>query len=133
MRVLIVDDDAGIRETLCVMLRDEGYEVDEAENGADALQRMWVASDPTVVLLDMWMPRMNGEDTLFAAEAHAALWNRLAFIVITANPQRLSERARTLLDHARIPLLVKPFDIDALVSAVRAAAAGLASASGRSV
>ncbi|HEX8731608.1 MAG TPA: response regulator, partial [Ktedonobacterales bacterium] len=97
MRVLIVDDDAGIRETLGVMLRDEGYDVDEASNGADALKKIWAASDPTVVLLDMWMPQMSGEETLFAAEAHPTLWNRLAFIVITANPRRLSERAQTLL------------------------------------
>ncbi|MDE3231445.1 MAG: response regulator [Chloroflexota bacterium] len=130
MRVLIVDDDAGIRETLGVMLRDEGYDVEEATNGADALRKMWTASDPTVVLLDMWMPQMSGEETLVAAEAHPALWNRLAFIVITANPRRLSERAQALLARTGIPLLVKPFDIDALEEAVRAAANSLASANG---
>lgn len=131
MRVLIVDDDAGIRETLGVMLRDEGYEVFEAANGADALQQMWMTSEPMVTLLDMWMPQMSGEDTLFAAATHANLWNRLAFIVITANPQRLSERAQTLLEASGIPLLLKPFDIDTVVATVREAATGLAGPSGR--
>lgn len=130
MRVLIVDDDAGIRETLGVMLRDEGYEVDEASNGADALRKMWTANVPTVVLLDMWMPQMSGEETLVAAEAHQAIWNRLAIIIITANPQRLSERTRALLADSRIQLLTKPFDIDTLAEAVRAAAERLPSANG---
>ena len=109
------------------MLRDEGYEVDEAANGVDALRKMWTTSAPTVVLLDMWMPQMSGEEALEAIEAHQAVWNRLAIIIITANPQRLSERTRSLLDNSRIQLLTKPFDIDTLTEAVRAAAGRLAS------
>jgi DNA-binding NtrC family response regulator len=133
VRVLVVDDDAGIRETLGVMLRDEGYEVYEAVNGVDALQQMQATTEPMVTLLDMWMPLMSGEDTLFAAATQTSLWNRLAFIVITANPQRLSERAQTLIEDSRIPLLLKPFDIDTLAATVQAAANGLAGASGRSM
>lgn len=133
MRVLIVDDDAGIRETLGVMLRDEGYEVYEAANGLDALQQMRATTEPMVTLLDMWMPLMSGEETLFAAAAQTALWHRLAFIVITANPQRLSEQAQTLMEESNIPLLLKPFDIDTLAATVHAAANGLAGASGRSM
>ncbi len=133
MRVLIVDDDVGIRETLGVMLRDEGYEVYEAANGMDALQQMRATTEPMVTLLDMWMPLMSGEETLFAAAEQIALWHRLAFIVITANPQRLSEQAQALMEDSKIPLLLKPFDIDTLAAAVRTAANGLAGASGRSM
>ncbi len=125
MRVLIVDDDAGIRETLSLMLREEGYDVCEATNGIDALFQMQATTEPMVVLLDMWMPHMNGEETLEAALDESALWARLSFIVITANPQRMSARAHTILDRYDIPLLLKPFDIDPLADVVARRAAQL--------
>jgi DNA-binding NtrC family response regulator len=65
-----------------------------------------------VVLLDMWMPRMNGEATLMATLAQGRKWSRLSFIVMTANPQRMTAHARDLIERYDIPLLVKPFDID---------------------
>jgi len=131
VRVLIVDDDTGIRETLSLMFRDEGYEVSEAENGLEALHLMRAASEPMVVLLDMWMPLMGGEDTLLAALAHSPLWERVAFIVITANPQRMSARSQSLLESYDIPLLIKPFDIDALARMVATSAAQLSQISVR--
>lgn len=118
MRVLIVDDDAGIRDTLSVMLREEGYDVCEATNGIEALQQMHASTEPMVVLLDMWMPHMGGEETLMAVLAHGVLWARLSFIVMTANPQRMSARAHMILESYAIPLLVKPFDIDPLAELV---------------
>ncbi len=107
------------------MFRDEGYEVSEAANGLDALQQMRGTTEPMVVLLDMWMPHMGGEDTLVAALTHNPLWERLAFIVITANPQHMSARMQSILERYDIPLLVKPFDIDALTRLVETSAAQL--------
>lgn len=118
MRVLIVDDDTGIRETLSLMVRDEGYEVSEATNGLEALQLLRATNEPMVVLLDMWMPHMGGEETLLAALAHDSLWERVAFIVITANPQRMTAHTQSLLQRYDIPLLIKPFDIDAVARMV---------------
>lgn len=113
------------------MLRDDGYEVSEATNGLEALQQMWATTEPMVVLLDMWMPRMGGEETLLAALSHSLLWARLAFIVITANPQRMSAHMQSLLECYAIPLLVKPFDIDALTQLVEMSAAQLDDTSAR--
>jgi len=57
--VLVVDDDRDIRVTLSEALRDEGYEVIEAENGAMALEAL--ATTPVdIVLLDLMMPGMDG-------------------------------------------------------------------------
>jgi CheY-like chemotaxis protein len=58
-RVLVIDDEPGIRENLAEILEAEGYEVRAAVNGLDALAvlRGWV---PDAILLDLMMPRMGG-------------------------------------------------------------------------
>jgi CheY-like chemotaxis protein len=118
VQVLIVDDDQGIRETMSLILREEGYDLYEAADGAEALEKMLGIADSLVVLLDMWMPVMDGETTLLAALAHDTVWSRTCFIVVTANPQMISPPVRELIALHHIPLLVKPFDIDELVEMV---------------
>jgi len=57
----VVDDDADIRELLTELLKDEGYSVESAANGQEALT--WLvagSSNPCVILLDLMMPIMNG-------------------------------------------------------------------------
>lgn len=58
--VLVVDDDDDVRLTLCEVLKDDGYAVEESPNGADALARLKAGPLPSVVLLDMMMPVMDG-------------------------------------------------------------------------
>ncbi len=118
MQALIVDDDQAIRETLSQVLRDEGFEVFEACDGGEALERMSAANGPLLVLLDMWMPLVNGETALLAALAMPSASARLSFIVMTASPQLTSPRLRATLQRLDIPLVVKPFDIDPLVELV---------------
>jgi DNA-binding response OmpR family regulator len=62
-RVLIVDDDAGIRSLVSAVLADEGYEVASAVDGQDALDHCRDRC-PDVILLDINMPRLNGRDFL---------------------------------------------------------------------
>src|SRR5690349_16993945 len=59
-RVLVVDDDADIRETVSLILEDEGYEVQSAQDGAAALGVLRAGPLPDVILLDLMMPVMNG-------------------------------------------------------------------------
>ncbi|HWG58487.1 MAG TPA: sigma-54 dependent transcriptional regulator [Candidatus Acidoferrales bacterium] len=62
-RVLIVDDEAGIRESLGALLRDEGYAVEAAASGEECLERL--RENPAdLVLLDVWLPKMDGLDAL---------------------------------------------------------------------
>jgi two-component system nitrogen regulation response regulator NtrX len=62
-RILIVDDEAGIRKSLSGVLEDEGYEVDSAGSGEECLER--VAADFfDLVLLDVWLPGIDGMETL---------------------------------------------------------------------
>jgi CheY-like chemotaxis protein len=58
-RVLVVDDDEGIRALVSVVLADEGYDVAAAIDGQDALERCREQC-PDVILLDINMPRLNG-------------------------------------------------------------------------
>lgn len=61
-RVLVAEDSAAIRAVLAFMLRSRGYEVVEALNGQDALEKA-AAQPPDLVLLDIVMPVLNGFET----------------------------------------------------------------------
>jgi CheY-like chemotaxis protein len=59
-RILIVEDDADLSEALCDILRDEGYAVTSAADGQEALDRLRRDERPSLILLDLTMPVMNG-------------------------------------------------------------------------
>ncbi|MDA8326054.1 MAG: sigma-54 dependent transcriptional regulator [Nitrospiraceae bacterium] len=62
-KVLIVDDEANIRESLADILSDEGYEIGMAGSGEEALEAIRRES-PEIVLLDIWLPGMDGVEAL---------------------------------------------------------------------
>jgi two-component system, NtrC family, nitrogen regulation response regulator NtrX len=62
-RILIVDDESGIRESLGALLRDEGYEIETLSSGEDCLARL-KRDEFDLVLLDVWLPKMDGLETL---------------------------------------------------------------------
>src|SRR5437016_8049005 len=66
--ILIVDDEAGIRESLTLILRDEGYQVDAVGSAEEALERSAVG-DLEVVLLDVWLPGIDGLEALSRIQA----------------------------------------------------------------
>ncbi len=63
VRILVVDDDADIRQLLRELLERIGYAVDEAEDGKTALRRLF-ANAPSLVILDVTMPELDGYQTL---------------------------------------------------------------------
>src|SRR5439155_21576198 len=69
--ILIVDDELGILDTLSGILQDESYEVSVAAGGQNAIKLIKSDSPPDLVLLDIWMPDLDGIETLQRAmEAH---------------------------------------------------------------
>ncbi len=66
--VLIVDDEAGIRESLSLILKDEGYQVDAVGSAEQALERC-AFGDLEVALLDVWLPSMDGLEALSRIQA----------------------------------------------------------------
>jgi CheY-like chemotaxis protein len=90
--VLVVDDDAEVRELLRRTLEAEGYAVVEADDGRAALERLR-AIRPSVVLLDLMMPDMDGFE--FAAEFRRRQdWRAVPIVVITARDLSREERER---------------------------------------
>jgi CheY-like chemotaxis protein len=120
--VLIVDDDLDIRETLTEILEDRGFAVITAANGLEALQVLRSADvKPSVILLDLMMPVMDGYDFLAEYKRDPALAS-IPVVVVTAG-HRVD---RSLLGSAA--LVPKPIDVPRLVRLLQ----GLRSAAGTS-
>jgi len=130
-QVLIIDDDAAIRETLRFVFEDAGYEVVEAPDGAVALQLLHATSVGLVALLDNVMPGLDGVEVIERLEAEGVgfLPPPHAYMLITASPQRISPALAQRLQRLGVPVLSKPFDLDTLLAVVARLAGGLRAAS----
>ncbi len=125
MRVLVVDDDPGIRESLRLLLEDEGYDVGVAGDGEAGLRFLLASTEPLVVLLDLLLPTLSGENMLAATLEYfdGKTPTRIAFIIITANPWLVTPRLKELAQRHTIQIEKKPFDADHLLAEVARAAA----------
>lgn len=110
--ILLVEDDVAIRETVSECLASEGYRVDAAEHGADALARLAEGERPALVVLDLVMPVMNGAELVERVRAEPRLAG-LPMLLMTA---AISSPGPSL--PAVDATLVKPFDLDDLLSVV---------------
>jgi CheY-like chemotaxis protein len=109
--VLVVEDDATLRELLAMMLEDEGLSVETAANGREALEVM--AKDrPRVILLDMGMPIMDGWE--FCREMDRRGGPRPHVVVVTAASDPATRASEVDAD----AWLSKPFDRAALLALV---------------
>jgi CheY-like chemotaxis protein len=90
--VLIVEDDAALREMLRRRLEKEGWKTVEAGNGREALERM-VENQPELILLDLMMPEMDGFQFLEEVRKHEA-WRAIPVIVVTAKELSAEDRQR---------------------------------------
>lgn len=130
VRVLVVDDDDAIRDVLRLLLEDEGYTVSVAADGEKGLRAILDCSEPLVVLLDLLLPGLSGEDTLAAALEYQRadyVHMRVAFILVTAMELQLTTPfLAELISAYHIPILRKPFELDRLLSTVASAAASVA-------
>ncbi len=114
MQVLVVDDDAGVRQAVRRALLLEGYEVALAEDGVEALRSVTTAP-PDAIVLDVMMPRLDGIEVCRTLREQG---NRTPILVLTAK-HRLSERVAGL-DAGADDYLVKPFALDELLARIRA-------------
>ena len=119
-RVLVVDDDAGIRDVVTLLLEDEGYEVATARDGAEALEHLegeggaggGAAVD--AIVLDYTMPRCDGEE--FSRRYRSLPGEKAPIILLTASHELRARCHR--VDAAGC--VGKPFDAGALLEAVEA-------------
>ena len=113
--ILVVDDDADLREFLRVMLTSIGFEVISAANGQEALDVM-EGHEPDLILLDMKMPVMDGWEFSRALEDRGA---HPPVVVLTAAPDPAARAAEVHADG----WLGKPFEYEELEATVRKFAA----------
>ena len=113
--VLVVDDDQSIRGLLRSVLRRDGYSVEEAADGVEALEKLRDRRY-SAVLLDLMMPRMNGWEVLDQIAAEDATRLSCVIVVSAALPKKGLQEEHESSVFAVIP---KPFDLEALREVVR--------------
>ncbi|WP_245582049.1 response regulator transcription factor [Nocardioides halotolerans] len=117
-RVLVVDDDKAVRESLRRSLEFNGYDVSVASDGAEALAGLsaaGVAAAPDVVVMDVMMPRLDGIETTRALRAAG---NDVPILVLTAR-DAVGDRVEGL-DAGADDYLTKPFALQELLARLRA-------------
>ena len=114
-KVLIIDDDEDIRDSLVGLLRGEGLAAEAANSGVTALALLtWGQFVPDVILLDLLMPSMTGDQSRKVVQKHPR-WSHIPIIVCTAghlpDPRQIGA----------FGALQKPFDVEQLLSLVKRA------------
>jgi CheY-like chemotaxis protein len=109
-KILLTDDDPALRQIMQHLLRDEGYFVQTAANGAEAIE-MAAATKFDLVLLDLTMPVMDGWETF---EQMSYKNPGLPIILITARP----DQAFSAMAAGVGALLEKPLDFAQLISTI---------------
>jgi DNA-binding response OmpR family regulator len=114
VRVLVAEDDPGLRDVIVLGLEDSGYHVDAVERGDDAIDQLrWYDYD--VAIIDWRMPGKEGIDVVAWARKHD---KPTALLMLTAR-DTAADRI-TGLDTGADDYLVKPFDFGELLARVRA-------------
>ncbi|HEX8940577.1 MAG TPA: response regulator transcription factor [Candidatus Limnocylindrales bacterium] len=114
MRVLVAEDDPGLREVLVLGLEDHGYYVDAVDRGDDAIDQLKFY-DYDVAVLDWRMPGAEGIDVVAWARRHGKPTALLMLTARDAPPDRIRG-----LDTGADDYLVKPFDFGELLARIRA-------------
>jgi CheY-like chemotaxis protein len=124
-KILVIEDNDGVREEIVDILRFEGYDVLDAENGRIglALVREW---GPDLVVCDLMMPELDGYGTLEALRGNVAT-AALPFLCLTARGEQLDMQKAAAL--GADGYLTKPFTTEELLAAL----ADVASKRGRSL
>jgi two-component system, OmpR family, response regulator MprA len=115
MKILVVDDERAVRDSLRRALELQGYEVDLADNGAEALARLEPNGQVDAVLLDILMPGMDGLEVCRRIRRSG---NEVPVLMLTAR-DAVDDRVAGL-DAGADDYVVKPFALDELLARVRA-------------
>ena len=114
-RVLLVDDDPMITELVIDMLGIEGYDVDTATNGIEALQKL-ERQRYDLIITDLHMPKLDGSG--FYRELAQRKLHSLKRIIFLTGTTGASDEHR-FVQESGVPVLLKPFNVSELIELVR--------------
>ena len=115
--ILIVEDDSSIRRLVRTVLLRQGYKVDMAADGLEAISKLGLA-DYDVIILDLMMPNLDGFSFMTAMAHNAPEHLKRVIVTSAASPSLINEKLKGI----PFDLLPKPFDIEELISRVRGCA-----------
>jgi len=115
MRILVVDDERAVRESLRRALELEGYEIDLAEGGGEALEVLGSEAQPDAVILDVLMPGVDGIEVCKRLRRGG---NQLPILMLTARAE--VENRVAGLDAGADDYVTKPFALEELLARLRA-------------
>ena len=128
MKILVVDDERAVRESLRRALELEGYEIELAADGNEALYRLESESQPDAVVLDVLMPGMDG---LEVCRTMRRSGSRVPVLMLTARTQ-VEDRVEGL-DAGADDYVTKPFALEELLARLRALLRRTAEGSGETL
>lgn len=115
-KILVVDDDANVQRLLTYTLKQEGYEVAVAPDGAEAL-RLWGAEDPAIILLDVTLPKLDGYQVAARIRADEGDDRHVPIIILTSD-REVEQKVRALRAGAD-DYLIKPFHQAELLARIK--------------
>ena len=111
--ILVVDDDEDVRNMLCLVLSAEGYSATGAADGLEALRRMRQGEPPALIVVDLMMPRMDGDALIHAMAEDASL----AQVPIAVISGQFTSDVQPPVPQV-VARMVKPVELNDLLSVV---------------
>ncbi len=126
-KILIVDDDPNVQRVLTYTLKQEGYEVLVAADGAEGF-KVWTTQEPALILLDVMLPKLDGYQVAAKIRAEEGTNGHVPIIMLTAE-REIEQRVRGLRAGAD-DYLIKPFHQAELLARMKSLLARFAPAEG---
>jgi CheY-like chemotaxis protein len=106
--ILVIDDDADIREMMKIVLEADGYQVNVAADGVEALEQLKGGSRPSLIILDLMMPGLDGEQ--FVKQIRSGVFADVPIVVLSGHSaaERKAEELSAIC-------LMKPVEVDELL------------------
>jgi len=116
-KICVIDDDSQCNQMICMLLKDSGYEVISAPNGAEGL-RLFMKERPDLVITDLYMPEKEGLETVMEMRQ---MDKQLRILVISGGSPNvsMSEMLNTAKMFGADATLAKPFAIDTFLHTVK--------------
>ncbi|MGZ6260433.1 MAG: response regulator, partial [Candidatus Limnocylindrales bacterium] len=115
-KILVVDDDPNVQRLLTYTLKQEGYEVVVAGDGAEGF-RLWGSEEPALILLDVMLPRLDGYQVASKIRAEESAGSHVPIIMLTAE-REVEQKVRGLRAGAD-DYLIKPFHPAELLARIK--------------